>query len=541
MGRVGPRLTDPRLAVLLAAVALELVALGLWPTLYLTDSALAPSPLGEMVRRRLDWVGPVLMALKSGVDWIFPGVLWSWEALVTFFLHSVLFGFAVYAALAWRLAQSSQTSGSIGWGWVFAPLVVLQLTLMFTPATLTTDIYNYAIYGEMPVIYGANPFTHTPGEFPQSALHYLIPVYWHDAPSAYGPSWVVLSTVVASLLHSNLLIDELLVYRFIANASHLANTALIWAIAERLRVRSGPAAAVAYGWNPAALVEFAFNGHNDVLMLTPMLGAVLLTMSGRTRWAAVALGTSVAQKYTSVLVVPLFLVWAAWIKGPRASARFLPDVLASRQLMVLVVLHGGIALAAFAAFYAPFLDGGWDTFRQVAYWITGPRIQNYWPEPFLMAVTAWISGPAQLEWNSVWEPVLAVYKNLARLGLIGAVVWEIWRARRPEDVLAGGTRLWLLFLLLLNTWIMPWYYLWPLALAAPLGWNSTLLRVTVGMTLTAVIVMYGKQLSFMPVGEWAGLALVLPIAMAGGPLLWRLLGGTRSSLPGEKRPLVASV
>ena len=44
---------------------------------------------------------------------------------------------------------------------------------MFFPATMTTDIYNYAIYGEMPVMYGANPFTHTPNQFPQNPLFYL--------------------------------------------------------------------------------------------------------------------------------------------------------------------------------------------------------------------------------------------------------------------------------------------------------------------------------------------------------------------------------
>ena len=119
--------------------------------------------------------------------------------------------------------------------------------------------------------------------------------------------------------------------------------------------------------------------------------------------------------------------------------------------------------------------------------------------------------------------MLFVFKNLARLALLVAIGLEMWRACTPADVLAGGTRLWLLFLLFVNTWIMPWYYVWPLALAAPLGWRSPLLRITAGMTLTASIVMYGNQLNFAPVREWAGLALVLPIVIWGSAGLLQAL------------------
>ncbi len=504
-------------AVLGVFCILELVALALWPALNLVDSALEPSPFGEMMRRQFAWIAALLPVLKSVVDWLFPGALWSWEALITFFFHLMLVAFAAYAFLAWRLSRGGRGERNpVRLGWIIGPLILLQITLVFTPATLTTDIYNYALYGEMPVIYGANPFISVPSQFPQSALYYLIPVWWHDAPSAYGPSWVALSTVVAQVFHSQPLVHELLAYRTIANAAHLGNTVLIWAIAQRLRPGSGAGAAVAYGWNPAALLEFCLNGHNDALMLTPMLAAILLTTAGRHWWlGAVLIGTSVAQKYTSVLVAPLLILWAVCQQGSKvAGGSFVREVLGHRRSLVSLALSGGIVVAAVAAFYAPFLSGGWDTFRQVAYWVTGPRMQNFWPEPYLIAITAWIAGPLQLDWNAVWDGVLAVFKVVARLALVGIIGWEVWRARRPDDVLAGGTRIWLVFLLLVNTWIMPWYYLWPLALAAPLGWSAPLVRVTAGMTLTAMLVMYGRQLNFAPVGDWVGLTLVLPIILA---------------------------
>lgn len=498
---------------------MQLVALALWPTLYLADSSLAPSPLGEMVRRRFDWAAALLTTLKSVVDWLFPGALWTWEALIQFFSLLMLAAFAAYALACWRLSTTSGESLSLRW--ILLPLLPIQLTLLLTPATLTTDIFNYAIYGQMPALYGANPYTHTPAEFPQSTLYYLIPEYWHDAPSVYGPSWVLISVGVAAAFQGRPLIDELLMYRLIANLAHFANVALVAWIATRLRRGSGPAAAAAYGWNPAALLEFSLNGHNDVLMLTPLLGSVALGMTQRPRLAALSLGFSIAQKYTSVLAAPVVLPWLAVGGGASPRAPALPRLWRERSLARRAATLGLLSAAVTAVTYGPFLTGGWDTFRQVAYWVTGPRLQNYWPEPLLIAVTAWIAGPLNLSWEAVWEPVLAAAKWGGRLALLALIVWEAARARGAPDVLAASARIWIVFLLLVNTWIMPWYYLWPLALAAPLGWTAILTRVCAGLTLMVTLVMYGKQMNYAVVQELAGLTVALPILLAGGAWLVR--------------------
>src|SRR5439155_26916272 len=170
--------------------------------------------------------------------------------------------FVGYGIATWRMARHP-----LSFKWVLIPLALFQITLFTLPAIMTTDIYPYTLYGEMPVVYGANPFIHTPAEFPQSTLHYLIPQYWQDAPSVYGPLWIAISSGVAALLHSRPLIDELLAYRLIANLAHVANTLLVWSIARRLmRPAGGPGpapessriggllgspatAALAYGWN----------------------------------------------------------------------------------------------------------------------------------------------------------------------------------------------------------------------------------------------------------------------------------------------------
>lgn len=500
--RVLSRLTTPRATLIITALVIELVALGWWPAVYLIDASESSSRLGGMLLSRYAVLDALLHTFKTAVDWVLPGALWSWDALVSFAIHSIVVAFVAYALAAWQLTRTK----SLGLRWIIAPLVMIQLSLWVVPASLSTDIFNYAIYGEMPVLYGANPFVHTPAEFPQSPLYYLVPLYWHDAPSVYGPFWVLLSAGVAALFRSLPLSDELLFYRLIANGAHLANTFLVWKLARKLDPDGGraPSAALAYGWNPYLLLDFSLNGHNDVLMLTFTLLAFWLASARRVYRGALALGLSVAIKYTSILVAPVLFIW---------SARSEPKPASPGARALVLILTGIILIGTVAVLYAPWVEGI-DTFGPVLYWASGPRLQNFWPEPTLIAVTAWLAPLVGVAYDELWEPLLAGFKIAAKGALVGYILVEAWRARRLDDVLAASARVMLFFVVFVNTWVMPWYYTWPLTLVAPLGWSSLLVRVCAGLTLTAPIIMYQRQFQYGVVGEWAGAFLALPIFMA---------------------------
>ena len=73
------------------------------------------------------------------------------------------------------------------------------------------------------------------------------------------------------------------------------------------------------------------------------------------------------------------------------------------------------------------------------------------------------------------------------------VVWcavELWRVRGVLGIAGAGARVMLIFLLAVNTWVLPWYFSWPLALAVVLGWESTTAKVLLGFSLSAPTVMY---------------------------------------------------
>jgi hypothetical protein len=457
------------------------------------------------------------MAIKDVVDWLFPGALWTGDQLVLFTFRVLAIGFGAYALAAWRLVGAAKQerdderapAAGVPLRWILGPLLVFQVTLIVVPGTMTTDIYNYAIYGEMPVLYGANPFVHTPGEFPQSPLYYLIPLYWHDAASVYGPVWVSLSAGIAMLTRTSALADELLIYRLIANLAHFANALLVWAIACRLHRDRAGSATLAYAWNPLLLLEFALNGHNDVLMLTFALGAILVGTYGRLKTAAVVLGISIAIKYTSLLIAgPLFFAIARERGGDLSL------------VMRRVVVAGMAMLAVVVVGYAMWYDGP-DTFGPAWYWMSGPRLNSFWPEPYIARVAGWVAGGLDTTYDDGWNLTMSVFKLVAKVILVVWVAVESFRVRTLADALAAAARIALVFLLIVNTWLMPWYYTWPLAFCAALGWDRLIVRVSAGFTLTALFVMYQRQYFYPVVPELAGIFMVLPLVFGVAPAAYR--------------------
>jgi hypothetical protein len=145
--------------------------------------------------------------------------------------------------------------------------------------------------------------------------------------------------------------------------------------------------------------------------------------------------------------------------------------------------------------------------------MTGPRSNNFWPDGIISTVTTTLWLLNHGDWSETWNAVLSAFKLLTKIGLVIYLVIELLRIRAFTDVLAASARIFLFFLLLVNTWIMPWYFTWSLALSAALGWGDRLVRICAGFTMTAMILMYQRQWTQTLVEERGGVFLVLPIIL----------------------------
>jgi hypothetical protein len=278
-----------------------------------------------------------------------PTVMSSWKE-TALLLGVFLNAFLLYL-LALRLLPRR-----ISLRYVLISTLLLGILCVFIPIVTSTDVYSYIAYARMAVIYHLNPLTTVP-----TAIH-TDPVYgrlyWLKQPSAYGPTWALVTCLLQWLAISvgfNGILSMLLSLRIFGLAMHLGSTWLIWSISGHIQRRYGFISpekrllgVLAFAWNPLLLLEACVNAHNDASLLFFVLLAIWMLVRKTpitTRiylLAAVMFALATSLKLYVVLLAPVLLLFL-WIQ-PR---KFQNTVGALATYLGIVLL-----------LYAPFWEHG---------------------------------------------------------------------------------------------------------------------------------------------------------------------------------------
>jgi hypothetical protein len=251
----------------------------------------------------------------------------------------------------------------------------------------------------------------------------------------------------------------------------LALVAILLALARR--TAAGPAAVIAYAWNPLVLVEYAGTGHNDPTAMA-WLALALLLRERRPLVSALAFSAAVLVKLAPLAALPFLLRDWPW----RA------------RLAALALTGSGLAW---------FWSQTRDTYSGLlAYW--GSWRNN---ELLFLALDRLLGG---------YAPARA-----ASLVLVGLVAVWTWRRAAPP---ARATRNVLGAALLLSPVLHPWYLGWVLMfepLALTVGW----------LALSATVVLnYGVFATPAEGGDfhlplaWRWVEYGIPLALAAGAAVW---------------------
>ena len=118
------------------------------------------------------------------------------------------------------------------------------------------------------------------------------------------------------------------------------------------------------------------------------------------------------------------------------------------------------------AFYWPWWAGV-ETISPIVNWSQGPMYNNYVPD----SLAFYLTSRQLMEARGTIEPAAALAgwrDTIKNVGRVFFVIWcavELWRVRGPLGIAGAGARVMLIFLIAVNTWVLPWYFTWPLALA----------------------------------------------------------------------------
>jgi alpha-1,6-mannosyltransferase len=391
--------------------------------------------------------------------------------------------------------------------------LVYQATLLFTPGVFTTDIFSYVMYGHISAVYNLNPYIYPPNYFPANPVLAWIHPIWHDQPSVYGPIWTGISWIMAramaplndvvttlddgTVLQVGLM-EQVFAYKLLMNVVQVINLALVWWLLGRVfsaRPRARLTAFVVFAWNPLMLFDVPGSAHNDALMVTLLLlGFVPLVWRQREptniAWTAATffVGMSALIKYTTGLVGLFFVVpWAQRLPSWR-----------SRVLWI----GGASVLTALvsSALFIPWLEFP-RAFEPMLVAASGkPWMFTNWAPDLVVLTIDRVLDPSTADDPNAWhEGVRFWAKMLARGVFFIYLGWELmrlWRITRSradsvvEPILEASARAFVVMILVLQTWVMEWYWMWPLALVTMLGWRRMLTKVVVAYTLTSLPVFY---------------------------------------------------
>ena len=336
---------------------------------------------------------------------------WAW-----LYLTGELAAFAAYVVGLLLLRRRAARLAPVA-----AIAAAIQLAPLGAPLLISSDAWTYWDYGRIAAVHDANPYREVPRDFPQDPAFPHVGGAWRDSTSVYGPLFTLGSEPPALAAGSSVDAAAWL-FKSLAAAAMLGTVALAVLLAGR---RAFAAAFV--GWNPLLALHFAGGGHNDAWMAIAVMAALALARGGRNHTSGAAWAAAVFLKWVAVVFLPLQVLET---RVRRRAWSWL-----------------GFGLAALVLVAVASSRFGWH----------------------------WLAAFGPLARNANRETQFALPHRLKELGvphdvalaLFGAAfaagyLWlarQAWRGRARLGLAAG-------FLLCASPYLVPWYTVWALPLAA---------------------------------------------------------------------------
>lgn len=305
---------------------------------------------------------------------------------------------------------------------VWGAIVLFVTGFAVAPVLLSHDVYSYVDYARLGVQHGLDPYVHPPLAAPEDPAY--AHVTWTEATSAYGPLFTLATYPLAWLPVA----AAVAVLKGAAALSVLGTAAIVSRLAARRGVDPLRAAAFV-ALNPLVLIHVVGGAHNDGLAMLPAMASVGAVLSARELSAGAALLAAVATKASAAFLAPFALI------GSVRRTRFGAGAIGAAA---------AIAIAGYLAF-------GWD-------WLHGFGLAGENQDR-----TSYMSIPITTARLTGLDPDAV---RLAAAILFAAAVAYLlaWTWRGGDWVRASGWTA--LALLLATSWLLPWYLIWVLPLAA---------------------------------------------------------------------------
>jgi len=282
---------------------------------------------------------------------------------------------------------------------------------------------------------------------------------WGDAPTPYGPVFLLVEKAIAAISQ-----DSSLVASYLFRLTSLAGVVFICLSIPYLAKAHGvnPVSAAWIGvMNPLVLMHFVAGSHNDALMVGLVCIAMVLALRGHFISGVVVATLALGIKPVAIVLLPFLALIAAgsgasWIR--RAKYGVIAGLLALSTLFITSAL----------AETGPF---GWIGS------LSTPGTVKSWLSP-TTAIGMLIGGPIRmLGFGNVVDTSVEITRLIG--SVILAIVLVLLVVRPAGRSATRGVALSFVALVVLGPVVQPWYLLWSIPLLAVTGLSHKQVRLMV--------------------------------------------------------------
>ncbi|MGH3562287.1 MAG: alpha-(1-_6)-mannopyranosyltransferase A, partial [Mycobacterium sp.] len=364
-------------------------------------------------------------------------------------------------------AQATEYTMVASTGFWLAPL------LLSVPV-FSRDTYSYLAQGAL-LRDGFDPYLVGPVENPNPLLDDVSPI-WSSTTAPYGPAFILIAKSITMLTGDNVVVGTMVLRLCMLPGLVL----LIWAAPRVARHvgGSGPAALFIAVLNPLVIIHLMGGVHNEMLMVGLMIAGIALTLERHHLTGITVVAVAAAVKATAGIALP-FLVWV-WMRhlrdrrGYRSPWAFVAAAAAS----VLIVVAVFAVLSRLAG-----VGLGWLT----ALLAGNVKIINWLTVPTATANLTHAVGGLFFPVN--FYAVLHVTRIAGVVIIVVSLPLLWWRSRRDDRAAVSGLAWAMLIVVLFVPAALPWYYTWPLAMAATLVQSRTAIA-TIAAFSTWIMVIF---------------------------------------------------
>lgn len=368
-------------------------------------------------------------------------------------------------------------------------LALWGLPLLVGPPLFSRDIYSYIGQGQL-AHHGLNPYSVPPSALGKGPLLDAIASVWRDTASPYGPLFVTVGRVAASISVGSLA-AQVLVFR----AMELVGVVLIMVSLPRLARQLGtdPGLALWLGaLSPLALFSFIASGHNDALMVGLLLAGVTLATGGRLPLGLALCALAAAIKLPATAAIVFIGVDQFRRAGPSGRWRVMVEA-----VVVPCTVIAGVTLAS---------GLGWTWLGPTA--LRVPTELRVLSTPAVSLGTFFHSLLRAVGIPATLSATVTATQLVCASVAVGGTVWLVCNAHKLDVVRLLGLALILIVVGSPTVW--PWYLMWGLAiLAATQAQRSKVLAAVAGFAMLLV----GPGGSPMLRGD--AFFVTAPVALAG--------------------------